>query len=133
MPFFVKVFVIIAWFCATFSGRYYRFGFFLGNDLQKIIRIIGAIRNQALEFIARNQIFRLRNVMPLPSRQQETQRVAQGIYIDVDFGAEPTSTAPQSVGRLATVFFEAPAAHGWARTTLLSRSTFSMSGSSAKC
>jgi hypothetical protein len=50
----------------------------------------------------------------------------------VDFCAEPAAASPQGLGCLPAVFFGAPAAHGWARTTVLSRIRCSMSGSSTK-
>ena len=46
--------------------------------------------------------------MALASRQQITQRVAQGIDIFLDFGAEPTPTTPKGLGSLACVFFGGP-------------------------
>ena len=58
--------------------------------------------------------------MNLSSCQLKAQRITQSIDAYVDFGAESSSTPAQGLGDLTTVFFEPPAAQGWARTTVLS-------------
>lgn len=133
VPFLVPMFVIIACFFAVFTSRDDRFSAFCGDFLQKQARIIRTVRNCTFKIEIGNQFFSLGNVMPLAARQPKPQRVSQGIYAGMDFGAEPSSAAAERLGCLATVFLDAPAAHGWARTTVLSRRMFSMSGSSAKC
>jgi hypothetical protein len=74
----------------------------------------------------------LGDVMPLTGGQDETQRVAQCIGAYMDFGTEPTPAPSKSLLCLSSVFWGAPAAQGWARTTVLSRIRCSMSGSSTK-
>ena len=54
----------------------------------------------------------LGDVMTLACCQFKAQRVAQSIHAQVNLGAEPASTPAKSLGRLTTLFFEAPAAQG---------------------
>ena len=129
----VKMFVIITLLFAVFAGWYHCFRLSFNNNLQKIVRIAGTVGYHPLKFIALNQIFGLGNVMTLSPGQKKAQWRPQGVYNHMNFGAESASATSQGLGRLTTVFFEAPAAHGWARTTEPSGSTFSISGSSAKC
>jgi hypothetical protein len=75
----------------------------------------------------------LRDVVLLSSSQDEAQGIAQTIHAHVDLGAEPAAAPAQGLGCLATLFGGAPAAQGWARTTVLSMMRYSISGSSAKC
>lgn len=133
VPLFVEMAVIVAGLLAVFARRNDRFDFFIHKHLQKISCIVRAIGDQALKFIICDQCVCLSNVMALPSGQKKTQRVPQSIDIYMNFGAEPTATASEGLGGLTTVFFRAPAAQGCARTTVLSRMTFSISGSPAKC
>jgi hypothetical protein len=139
VPLLVQVAVIFPLFFAVLAGWDHRFGFFLRNLLQEIIRIIRAIRNHPLKIKIGNQVIGLGDIMLLPAGQKKPQRVAQGIYTGVYLGAEPSlegEPAPAASERLAflsATFFAAPAAQGWARTTVLSSKIFSMSGSVAKC
>ena len=74
----------------------------------------------------------LGNVMGLSSGQQELQRVAQRVHAHVDLGAETASAPAQGLGFLPPLPGGAPAAQGWARTTVLSMIRCSKSGSPAK-
>lgn len=112
MALFVDMFVIFALRFAIFTWRDDGLHFFFSKELQKIIRIIRAVRNQAFKFKISNQGFGLGHIMPLTSGQPKAQRVAQTIHIDMDFGAKATSAAPQGLFSLPAVFFEAPAAQG---------------------
>lgn len=133
VPLLVQVAVIFPLFFAVLAGWDHRFGFFLRNLLQEIIRIIRAIRNHPLKIKIGNQVIGLGDIMLLPAGQKKPQRVAQGIYTGVDLGAEPAPAASKRLAFLSATFFAAPAAQGWARTTVLSSKIFSMSGSVAKC
>jgi hypothetical protein len=133
MSLFIQMLVIFTLLFAIFSGWDHRFRLFFNNLLQKGFRVIRAIGNRTLEFVACNQLFSLGNIMPLTASQKKAQGIAQSIYAGMDFGAEPTSAASEGLGGLASVFFEAPAAQGCARTTVLSSKIFSISGSPAKC
>lgn len=103
------------------------------KHLEKIVCVIRAIRNQALKIQLEHQFHRLGNVMPLTTSQAKAQWISQAIHAHMDFGAETSSAATQRLFALASVFFDAPAAHGCARMMVLSRIRFSISGSSAKC
>ena len=133
MTLLVQMFIVLSLFLAIFSCQYHRFSAFFGNLLQKSVRIIGTVGKRTLELVVRNQIFRLCDVMPLTAGQKKAQRIAQGIYAGVDFGAEPSSTTSERLGGLPSFFWEAPDAQGCARTTVLSSMMFSISGSSTKC
>ncbi len=102
------------------------------NKGNKVIRIIAAVRQNVLTAITAHQRNGLGDVVALPGCQAQTQRIAQGVYTGMDFGAEAAPRAAKFLCGLPASFFEAPAAHGWARITVLSTSTFSRSGSSAK-
>ena len=132
MSLLVKLKIIISLLFAIFAGWDHRFSLYFGNFPQKVIRIIGTIRNDTLKFKIGNQIFSLCNVMLLSASQKKSQWVTQGIYTRMDFCAEPTPAASQGLDSLAATFFDAPAAHGCARTMVLSSRIFSISGSSAK-
>ena len=133
VPLLAQVAVIFPLFFAVLAGWDHRFGFFLRNLLQEIIRIIRAIRNHPLKIKIGNQVIGLGDVMLLPAGQKKPQRLAQGIYTGVDLGAEPAPATSKRLAFLPAPFFEAPAAQGWARTTVLSSKIFSRSGSLAKC
>lgn len=133
VPLLVQVAVVFPLLFAVLAGRYHRFGFFLRNLLQEIFRIIRAIRNHPLKIKICNQVFGLGDIMSLPSGQKKAKRIAQGVYTGVDLGAEPAPAASERLTFLPATFFEAPAAQGCARTTVLSSKIFSISGSLAKC
>lgn len=133
MPFFVEMTIVITLIFAVPTRRDHRQGIFFRDLLQELIRIVRAIRNDALKIKVFDQVICLSNIMSLSTRQEKAQRIAQSIYAGVDLGAEPATAASKRLGFLAATFFRAPAAHGWARTTVLSNRIFSISGSPAKC
>lgn len=133
MSFFVEMMIVIPLIFAVPPRRDHRYGFFFRNLLQELFRIVRAIRNDALKFKVFDQVSCLSNVMSLSTGQEKAQGIAQCIYAGVDLGAEPATAASKCLGFLATTFFRAPAAQGWARTTVLSNRIFSISGSPAKC
>ena len=100
---------------------------------EESIGIISLVRNHIFSGIVSDQVVPLRDVVALPSRQLETQGITQSIHAYMDFGAEAAPAAAQSLGRLTALFFEAPAAQGWARTMVESMIRFSMSGSQTNC
>lgn len=133
MPLLIQMVIVFSLFFSVLARWDHCFGFVLRNTAQEFIRVMRAIRNDPLKIKHRNQVVRLSDVMALPAGQQKTQRVAQGIYTGVDLGAEPASAASKGLVFLPTVFFEAPAAQGCARTMVLSSKICSRSGSLAKC
>ena len=78
--------------------------------------------------VSSNQFLSLSNIVALASAKPKAQGIAQSVYADVDFGAEPAPAAAQTLGFLAPLFWGAPAAQEWARTMVLSRIRFSISG-----
>jgi hypothetical protein len=133
MSFFVVMAVIFALHFAIFPRWYHCLGFFFSNLLQEIIRIVRAIRDYSLKIKIFDQVIGLSNVMSLTAGQAKAQRIAQSIYAaGMDLSTEAASASSKCLGCLTTVFFEAPAAQGCARTTVLSNRIFSISGSPAK-
>ena len=101
--------------------------------LAKLLGIISLVGNHVLPGITGDQTLGLGAVVLLPPGQDEPQGIAQGIHAHVDLGAEPAAAPAQSLGCLAPLLRGAPAAQGWARTTVLSMMRYSISGSAAKC
>lgn len=114
-------------------GALMRWNHGLNASIQQIFdemsRRVASVGDQSLEVKTFQQVLGLRDVVALTCGETETQRIAQAIYRDMDFGGEAASAASEG---LLTVFFWAPAAHAWARTIVLSIMPCSMSGSSAK-
>lgn len=133
VPLLIQMKVVFTRFCAVFTRRDNRFSFFLGNQVQEFLRVIRTIRDHPLEIKIGNQTFGLGDIVTLPTGQQKPKWIAQSIYAGVDLGAEPTPAAPECLAFLPTAFFAAPAAHGCARTMVLSSKICSISGSLAKC
>jgi len=133
MPFFVKMTIIFTLLFAVSSRRDHRHGVFFCDLLQEIFRIVRAICDDALKIKVFDQAVRLSNIMSLSTCQEKAQGITQCIYAGVNLGAEPATTASKRLAFLPTTFFRAPAAQGWARTTVLSSIIFSISGSPAKC
>lgn len=133
MPFFVQMMIVFALLLAVPSRRDHRLSTFVSDLLQKLIRIVRAIRNDTLKIQIFDQVIRLSNIVLLATGQEKTQWIAQSVYAGVDLGAEPAATASKRLGFLTTAFFRAPAAQGCARMTVLSSKILSISGSPAKC
>ena len=109
-----------------------RCGTLFEQDLAKVIGIVASIGNQIFTLKIRDQAFSLRDVVTLPTRQRKSQRIAQRVHRHMDFGGETAPAAPQCLRGLPTVFSDAPAAQGCARTVVLSIIKASISGSLAK-
>lgn len=133
MTLLVEMPIIVSLFLSIPTGRDDGLGLLLGDFGQEISRIVRAVGNYALNVITSDQLFCLSDVMPLPAGQQKPQGIAQRIYVGMDFGTEPAPAAAKGLFSLPAFFWGAPAAHGCARTTVLSSKVFSMSGSSIKC
>lgn len=92
-------------------GRNDHIGFILLDEqADELIGIIRFVGNQALEIQIKDQRFGLGDVVPLPGRNDEPQRIAQTVYADVELGTEATSTAAQGLFGL-TAFFLTPRPH----------------------
>ena len=101
--------------------------------LAKPLGVIPFVSQHIFTVITGYQLLGLRDVVPLSSGQDEAQGIAQAVHAHMDLGAESTAAPAQGLGRLAAVFGGAPAAQGWARTTVLSMMRYSKSGSPEKC
>ena len=101
--------------------------------LAKLPGVISFVGQHLSAGITGDQFLRLGDVVPLPSGQDESQEAAQAVHAHMNLGAEPAPAAAQGLGSLSPVLGGAPAAQGWARTTVLSMMTYSRSGSPEKC
>ena len=128
----VEPFIVFARLFSPAAGRNNGDGSLLKHGLAKGIRIVAFVRYYVLAAKAPDQVFSLGDIMALPAGQSKPQWVSQCIDRHMDFGAEPAPAASECLGCLSAVFFDAPAAQGWARTMVLSINSDSMSGSSAK-
>ena len=100
------MFVIFTLLFAPGSWRNNRLGLLVGNELQKIVRIIRFVGQQTLKRVTVYQGFSLRAIMSLSSGQNEAQGIPQRIHTNVDFGAEATAAATQSLLSLTAVFLK---------------------------
>lgn len=100
------MFVIFTLLFAPGSWRNNRLGLFVGNELQKIVRIIRFVGQQTVKRVTVYQGFGLGAIMPLSSGQNEAQGIPQRIHTNVDFGAEAAAAATQSLFSLTTVFLK---------------------------
>lgn len=132
MTLLVQLLVVCTRLSSVFPRRDDRDGFALGDECNELGAVLSFVSNDVLAVEVSQQGLGLGNVMAMATCQQNMKRIAQAIYQDVDFGAEPTSAAAQRLRFRPTVFWAAPAAHGWARTMVLSGITLSISASSLK-
>ena len=101
--------------------------------LTEPLGIISLVGNHVSTAITGYQPLGLGDVVFLSPGQDEPQGISQAIHGHMDLGAEPTPAPSQGLRRLAAFLGGAPAAQGWARTTVLSMMRYSISGSPAKC
>lgn len=132
MALFIEMLVILSLLDAVFARRNHGNRFMLKNEGNHSSAIIATVGDHMVADAPRQQSLGLGHVMPLTSGKQKAQRIAQTVDRHVNFGTESAATASQRLRFLSTVFLGAPAAQGWARTTVLSGITFSMSASSLK-
>jgi hypothetical protein len=107
-------------------------GLLVNDKGDELLGSITTVSNDMLTHQAINQCVRLGNVMMFTARQAKAQRSTQGIHRYMNLGTEPASAAFERLFSLPTIFLSAPAAHGWARMTVLSIMTLSMSASCEK-
>ena len=72
-----------------------------------MIGVISFVAEQGFGLDKRQQCVGLRDVMDLPTREAERQRIAQGIDDHMDFRREPAARA--AYGLIETPFLWAPA------------------------
>jgi hypothetical protein len=133
---FVEVVVVVALFKPIGFGWYYCLsihGFYLRYYRITVVTLVG---NHSLDLFdllltpALQQGFSLGHIVAVSACQGQFDGIAEGIGSSVDFGAEPPFTPPEGFFRLIPPFTAAPE---WARTTVASISTLSMSASPEKC
>ena len=97
------------------------------DDVDQGVAVVTFIGNDSAGRDCLNQGSSLRHIGHLASRQDQANRVAQGINTSMNLGGQP---APRTTDRLiATVFLGAPAACWWARTIVASMNSSSKSAS----
>lgn len=72
-----------------------------------MIGVISFVAEQGFGVDKRQQCVGLRDVMDLPTRKAERQRIAQGVDDHMDFRREPAARAANSL--IETPFLRAPA------------------------
>lgn len=132
MTLLVQFLVIFAALGSIDSWRDDRHGVAGEDERDEVVTVVSFVGNHVFAVKVLYQGFGLGYIMPLTTGQQQVQRIAQAVYQDVDLTAEPASTSTERLLGLSTVFWAAPAAQGWARTTVLSGITLSISASSLK-
>ncbi len=86
--------------------RDYRGDFALGESVDQRIGVVGLIGEQGAWISAVDQRLRAGQIVRLPRRKHQFDRIAQGIDQGMDFGRQ---SAAGSADRLLAVFFRAPA------------------------
>ena len=82
------------------------------DEIVQAVGVVGTVGQNLAGWDATDQIAGGRHVVLLTGTEDETDRQAKRIDYSVDFGAEPASRAPESLGLSAPLFTRAPAA--WA-------------------
>lgn len=97
------------------------------DDVDQGIAVVTFVGDDSAGRDCLNQGSSLRDIGNLAGRQDQTNRIAQGIDTSMNLGGQP---APRATDRLiATVFLGAPAAYWWARTIVASMKSSSKSAS----
>ena len=110
LPFPIAPCVIFMRLFSITLRRDYRFSAAGCDFIPKVLRPIASVGNHKIKEQVGNQILCLDDVMTLTGCQMQAQRITQTIHRYMDFGAETTATASQSLFSLSTVFLAAPAA-----------------------
>lgn len=108
MPFAIDKTVVLPRLLAVGTRGNDRDGRSSGNELQEIGGIIPLISNDISATPIAQQRNGLGEVVTMAAGQQNTQRIAQGINQDMNLGRESTTTTPQGLRGLTTVFFSPP-------------------------
>ena len=114
----------------TCEGRWYDgFAALFEDEIVEAVGVIGAVCQNLIGPQALNQTAGRRHVVLLAGTEFEPDRQAKSIDYGVELGAEPATGATQSLGLRSPLFRRAPAAWAWARITVASSESHSMSGS----
>ncbi len=126
MAIFIDMSIIRSVFGTVAARRDHRLRAYGLDVRNQRICVIPLVADDGLGVQALNQGLGLRHVSHFAARQSPAQRVAPRIDREMDLGTQPAPRAPEC---LRAVFFGAPAACWWARTTVLSMSSASNSAS----
>lgn len=77
----------------------------LENESHQRVRIVTAVGNDMLKGHSLQQGFGLGYVVTFAACETETQRIAQPVHRDVDFGTKPASASSQRLNLLPAAFF----------------------------
>jgi hypothetical protein len=100
--------------CEVASPRKFAVGFWrnhrgyspLSESVDQLICVVSLIAKQGIRIDAVDQLLRASQIVGLPRREHQFDRIAQGIDERMDFGRQ---SAAGSADRLFAVFFRAPA------------------------
>lgn len=101
-----------------------------GDGIDGTLPVIAFVSEDEAGPDAIEQGFDLSDVVALAACQEDANRQAERVGGDMDLGAQPAFGAAERVS--FSPFLGAPALCWWARTIVLSTSTYSQSGVSAK-
>jgi hypothetical protein len=129
---FVEVPIVGALYAAARHGRDHR-GFSSGEERRdhSLVGVISLVGQESVGLELRQEGIGSLQIVGLTWRQQEPQRVAQGIDESVNFCAQSASAEPDGFVVLG-LFLRAPALCWWARTMVESIIAYSLSASTAK-
>jgi hypothetical protein len=105
MTFTIAPFIVIPFRLGSLMGWNDNLDAVFSQPIDKLLRGIASIGNQAFKVKAINQNQSLGDVVSLPGSQAQPQGIAQTIDGNMDFGAEATATASQRLIRLLVTFF----------------------------
>jgi len=94
------------------------------------VRVVTFVSQDSLRLQLGHERFGLCDIVRLSAGEAQRQRVAQGVYDDMNFGGQAAARATYSL--VEAPFFRAPALCWWALTMVASIMAYSLSGSSAK-
>jgi len=97
------------------------------DSFDQVVTVVALVSDDRLGLKGVNQRPALRDIGDLSSGQDQAQRVAERINTRMNLGGQPASRAADRW--IAAVFFSAPAACWWARTTVESMNNSSRSAS----
>ena len=112
VPLSVQIDIILSPFLTMPARGDYRHRTSLQDCLKKGVGVKAPVGDDMITGVSSNQFLSLGNIVALASGEPKAQGVAQSVYADLDFGAEPAPAAAQGLGLLAAPFWGAPAAQG---------------------
>lgn len=122
--------VALAFGFAIGLGRNDRFDLSTFEAGDEAVGVIAFVSKYRIWLHLGDKRFSLGDIVSLSAGEAQSQRIAQGVDDDMNFGGQPTARA--SYGLVKTPFFRAPALCWWALTMVASIMAYSLSGSSAK-